>query len=514
MATILIDGFDDYGPSGVYTPSLSNSLSEGGWSIATVYTQPNIVNGLAGVGGYAIQFNNNIAEPEILSKTLPANYTRIIGGFKFSGNLLTYAGCAFVDNTTTQCSIVVNSISGFITIKQGSNGNTLGQSSVSIASNSVHEIEFDITFGNPGSWSVALDGVVCLSGSGVTQQSSNNYINVFQFAEFGVGGAGNGICNFDDLYLFDDTTSFNNSMLLSNPVVFSEAPIGDQQTEFTNLGNVFGNIYSTYYYEFSGGYNTGNNTLYLTPFIPNVNCTIEFIVINGTNAPGTSYPSVNFKGVIYADNGGVPGTLLSTGTQVTGINQSQQLELPLTSPQSLTAGVTYWLGFINDTNAELQQFNGSSTGYVATNTYSSGAPSTAPTMTGGQTSLYMFGLCVNASTNWESVALQPPIGDLSSVASPSVGIGDFYVFAALSTSTQTVYSVAVRANARLTYAGSHTFDLVVSSNSTQGNGSNTNINPTLNYAWYSSYFDVDPNTGSSWTVASTNAAYAGMKIVS
>ena len=518
MATILIEGFDKYGPAGVAIPAPGPSLNMGRWSSLTGYL-PSIVSGLAGLGGYAMQLGTVPSSfSGILSTTLPANYSRLIGGFRFTTNLGGYVGCTFYDNTTSQCSILVQPTSGLISIYTGLEGTLLAMSSASVAANTVHYIEFDITFGigTAGGYTVWLDGVQVLSGTGTTITSAHTYANVFQLCELGYSA--NTTSAFDDLYLFDSTTAFNNAALLSNPTVVTQFPIGDHQKQFGNIGSVFGNSYCgnsnpTYAYILFG------NNMYLMPFTPNVNCTINSIGIYPCVGYGGTSGSANFKGLLYADSAGLPGALLSGGTQVTGCSSGQLLTMPLATPQVLVAGTQYWLGLMGDTAVYMQDFDGlgnllTTKGYVANNTYSSGAPTPAPSMTPGQATLCVFGICTGAATNWESEALNPPIGDMSAVSSATPLVEDLYTFPAVPTQVGDVYSVGVSGNAKLTYASAHTIELLASSSGVSGAGSRGAQTPTLNYAWYDTYFDVDPNTSAPWTPTAVSAGFYGMVVAS
>jgi hypothetical protein len=259
--------------------------------------------------------------------------------------------------------------------------------------------------------------------------------------------------------------------------------------------------------------------MYLMPFTPNVNCTINSIGIYPCVGYGGTSGSANFKGLLYADSAGLPGALLSRGTQVTGCSSGQLLTMPLATPQALVAGTQYWLGLMLDTTVYMQDFDGlgsspTTKGYVANNTYSSGAPTPAPSMTPGQATLCVFGICTGAATNWESEALNPPIGDMSAVSSATPLVEDLYTFPAVPTQVVDVYSVCVSGNAKLTYASAHTIELLALSSGVGGAGSRGTQTPTLNYAWYDTYFDVDPNTGAPWTPAAVSAGFYGMVVAS
>ena len=186
MATRLVDGFDKYGKGGQTLPTPRSLLAQGKWS-AGPFGNIFIIPGLSSVG-YAVELDVFFSEITYISQTLGANYARIIGGFRATSDLLAPVGCTFFDNTTAQCSITIEPISGFLAIKQGANGTIMGLSTSSMAASTIHYIEFDITFnvnGALGGWTIALDGVQALAGTGVTSQSGNNFANVFQFSAYG-----------------------------------------------------------------------------------------------------------------------------------------------------------------------------------------------------------------------------------------------------------------------------------------------------------------------------------------
>ena len=270
MATILIEGFDKYGPANINLPTLFASLSQGGWNvtgngIGVPAEEVSIVNGLTG-SGYALAIVPNASGDEAIvnvNRALGANYGQIIGGFRFTVDYPEdegLIGIQLTDNITSQCSIWIRPLSGTISITEGNNGTVLATSAAAVAYNTTHYLEFSISFGSSGSgtYTIWLDGVQILNGTGTTQQSANAYCNVFQYTATAPTATPASII-VDDMYLFDTTTGFNNAALLTNPVVVTQWPTADQQTEFTNLGNAFGNTYSAN----SGSYSDNANSLYL-----------------------------------------------------------------------------------------------------------------------------------------------------------------------------------------------------------------------------------------------------------
>ncbi len=135
-------------------------------------------------------------------------------------------------------------------------------------------------------------------------------------------------------------------------------------------------------------------------------------------SPGATSETAKFKAVAYADSTGAPGSLLSSGTEVVGCTSGSTLTGALVTPQSLTAGTPCWIGFITDTSVILQQADSGTSGYKASNTYASGAPGTAPAMTGGQASWLLYGNVSGITGhNWLELDNNPALGDLSSVYS-------------------------------------------------------------------------------------------------
>ncbi len=533
MATIFIEGFDKYGPPGLNTgagtvpayPQLSNVLPQGGWTLAnTNNMKPTIAAGLSGQG-YALAISavtsgSSSDAPGYVSKTLPQNYSRLIGGFRFNSDVLGLNGISFVDGSTPQCSIYINRTSGFITVntggiaqtQSGATGTALGTSSASVAANSNHYLEYDITFAGSGggSYTIWLDGVEILSGGGTTIVTTNAYANVVQFNSY-TNSLSTNTPSFqvDDVYLFDPTTSYNNAVLLSNPFIITQFPTSDSSVQFTPEAVIVG--YPTANLLTNTNEEIFANHLYLLPVVPEVNCTANSIVIMCESIAGA--PQV--KPAIYANSSGVPGSLLSGGSGVTPSTTNQPVTLPLTSSVALTAGTTYWIGFIvGGTYGNFNMVDGTSNGYTASATYSSGPPSTAPTMTSGQSTVFLYAACTAPGHNFAAINLNPAQGAISYVQDGTVGAQDTFGFAALPSYVGSVYTVVVSANVEMTAAGSHTLDLVAISGGTTGNGAKTGQALTTSYAWYDSPFDTDPNTTLPWSATNVSLATYGYKLAS
>ncbi len=307
MATVFVEGWDKYGPSGISNGALVALLVQGEWTGMSVNYRTwngsiSIVNGLSATG-YALQIENDNVTPVSVYKTLPAFYPRLMGGFRFRSELFNICGITLFDSGIAQCSVTINT-TGTMSVRSGNiDATSLSTSTSSISSNSVHYLEFDITIGSSGSYHVWLDGLSIISGIGNTQAgTAANHVNGMAFA-LDI----NATLAVDDLYLFDTTGSANNAVLLTNPRIETQYPTGDAESrQFTNSASLLG-------YAYSATSNTdapGANTIYLRQYTPEVNVTL-----NSISCVPQSIVSAKFKALLYSDSAAVPHTLLATGAR-------------------------------------------------------------------------------------------------------------------------------------------------------------------------------------------------------
>jgi hypothetical protein len=517
MAALWLDGFDHFGPAGQTTPSASSLMLA---DYQTAHGSLAIAAPLSTSGGYALAITN-LANYG-LAKSLPAS-GRLVGGFRFSSPIvasqspnwsfeLQHAG-------TTICSITFDGPAAKLSIRTGiRTGTILATAAAALLANSIHYLEWDITFGAASAYQVWLDGISIMSGTGNTG-SGQTTADGFAFWANGTGSS----ITVDDLYVFDTTGAVNNAVVLTSPVVVTQYPLGDSQKQWTNAGNVIlpaglgsgmtgvGNT--------SGANNSpGANQLCLMRFVPAVACTLNSV---GLQMLATS-STANFRATLYADSGGTPGALVATGTQVTGCTTGTANTLPFASGQALTAGTAYWLGYIVDTVAQLAVFEAttvSTLGQRKANTYSSGAPATGAGMTLNQVTWEIWGNCTGAAGNYSSILGNPangtgPAGDNATINGSTVGAEDLYGFPALPGLVSTVYAVAVKAHVKRSDSGARTVDLHTVSGGTDGTGSAAAQTPPTSYGWQTSYFDTDPHTGAAWTATAVNTATHGPRIAS
>jgi hypothetical protein len=492
MALIFMDGFDKYGGLNSNAGYASLLMTAGEWN-----SSGNLCTIVAGLSspGFAMQPGGT----GTLTKVLPTNYNRLIGGIRISSAFTGTCGVYFLDGGTVQCCI---SIASTVTFRNGTVGGTvIATSPTSITANSIHYYEWDITFGNSASYQIWMDGVSVMSGTGDTTASANAFANGFQLTQPSAAGA----CQFDDLYIFDPTGSTNNAVLLTSPRVETTFPTSDGTVQFGFGAAILGSAGQ----RTQGSVATVANCMGLRRFTPVVAGTINSISISSNASSATA----NFRPVIYSDSSGAAGTLMSAGSTVTGISSGVPLTLNLTTPQSLSAGTQYWLGFMTDTAFNMAASDNNALGYRANATFSSGAPGTAPAMTAGFGSWLLWGNLTGVTgNNWYEVSLSPPAGLPSYVFDATVGHEDLYNFGPLSALPAVVYGVAVKAYIQRSDSGAKSVSLRILSSGTDSGGSVTGIVPATSFGWLTSLFITEPSAGAPWTGITLNAAQSGLKV--
>jgi len=295
-------------------------------------------------------------------------------------------------------------------------------------------------------------------------------------------------------------------VLNTNPRIETQFPTADSSVQFSVGAAILGSAYQAT----SSVTSIGAGSFILRGYTAAVGCVLNSVSM----VPTTTSGSAKFKSCVYADSSGVPGSLLATGTEVVGCTSGTTLTSSFSSPPSLSASTKYWIGFINDTAINLQMSDTHNLGCSKTNTYASGPPNPAGTMTFSQGSYLIWGNVSSTGANYYEVDINPPPGDLSYVASSTVSNQDLYSFAALSTTPQNIYTMAVKGYIRKSDTGARTVSVVTSSSGSSSTGSNSGVTPATSYAWIDSFFDTDPHTSAAWTQTGLNAATSGVEVAS
>lgn len=119
--------------------------------------------------------------------------------------------------------------------------------------------------------------------------------------------------------------------------------------------------------------NTGADRIWISSFALTESALVHTLVVH---VGPTGGKSTTLRGVIYADAGGTPTTLLGTTDQValSGSAARGWLALPLASPLSLAPG-TYWLGTHNATQLGIEYRSATGCTRFTSDLYGDGASS-------------------------------------------------------------------------------------------------------------------------------------------
>lgn len=500
MATpfIFTDGFDVYGPAGT-TPVMTTQ-----WT-STTGNVPIIVAGLSSPG-YAARMQNNGA----MFKNFGASYTRIVASIRFNCNLAGLTAISFMNSASNAFTFTFET-SGIINLRTGSGTGAIIAGGGAILASSTHVLTFDITIGASGAYTVNLDGLPLYSGTGNTanSQASINTISP------NISTSSNQTLNLDDLMLLDPAQAgYNSAVLTANAVIETQWVSSDDQTQFTNDGNILPlNGFPGIARINDPAVNTANS-LYLARVTAPSNCNLISLAL----VPSSASATAKYKGVLYADSAGVPGALVATGTEVVGATAGVPIVMPFAAPQALVSGTSYWIGYINDTAVNMHTYDGSTGLFVfrrKANTYTSGAPSPAGTGFVADEDMHMWGVATGSDANFASLKLIPPPATAQSqIHSSTVGQEDLFNFPALVTNPSTIFGTAVKGFVSKSDAGARTVSFNNKSGATDVTGSAPGQALATTSLWQGSYFDVDPATGVAWTLSGANAAKAGVSVAS
>jgi len=522
-----IDGFDKYGPIAALYPPLNTEMLGSEWTGVS----PNgyfIVSDSLAFGGTSLKLihEGNSTEEQGYYKSLPGNYARSIGGVTImwegdSREVASYRCCiGFWSGVGSQTTIGINLL-GQIVVMRGNPQNSpvvLATSVEVVAMETPCCIEWDITFNNTtGSVAIYLNGVLTsinLTDVDNCAQADNSY-NRFRLFGYNSGSYPIGHY-FDHLYLWSYLVSGGpDTPCLTNPIIETQKASSDSTVAFTPGKAIIGDPYYTSANPTSlsgpiitiSSNSVAANSLFLRKFIAPVGGTLTEIRISSA----AQLSQAKLKGVVYSDNGSgsAPNTLLSTGTEVVGINGNQSL--PLSTPPTVVAGTIYWIGWITDTAINIRNSELLTNGYRAANTYTSGAPVTAPAMTAGQNSAMIYGVITSTGPNSGSLGIDV-YNDNTYVASGTGLAEDLYTPVNFLSVPSTVYSVAVKAKVRKLDAGARTLNLRMKSGAMTVSGSTVDQSAPVAVDWMSSYFDTDPNTGVAWVGSDLAAAKIGFKL--
>lgn len=212
MSIIFMDGFDyvnNTGGAGGRKWAQGNSdngTGPGRFGGQMMYT------GGAGTGG--VQANMTNAQGDVINcNTIILGYAMLVSGYNGGGfggfQPPEYSCINFNDQGNCQCTLWIDPSTFFLSVRLG-NGNQTIPTTILITEYTPplglwFYLEIKITFGNPGSVELRVDGDVIGSATGTTITNANSYCNNFQFCSFNSSSSGvqGGVWNYDDLYVIN-----------------------------------------------------------------------------------------------------------------------------------------------------------------------------------------------------------------------------------------------------------------------------------------------------------------------
>jgi hypothetical protein len=215
----------------------------------------------------------------------------------------------------------------------------------------------------------------------------------------------------------------------------------------------------------------------------------------------------NAQVAIYAADalGAAPGTLLYTSAVVTnpGIGVAT---FTFSGSPWVAQGRFYYVVLLTDATITVNTASGASKWSVA-RTYASGFPNPAPAVAGPTTSppFFTLNLTGNAVTVSEAIAN----GDTDFVFDATVGDSDLYDMDDLPVLPAAIIGVVSKL-CKKSDAGARQGQVLLKSGATQVTGPDTVLSSTYTYLYRVDA--VDPNTGTTWTLANLNAVQVGQKV--
>jgi hypothetical protein len=137
----------------------------------------------------------------------------------------------------------------------------------------------------------------------------------------------------------------------------------------------------------------GANTIWVAPITTTGAMSLDSIEI----MPASPTTTGKFAAVLYSDNLGAPGTLVSFGGIITGCMTGVPIISQFSQPPGLLNATKYWIGFMTDTAVGFQKANdvGAGGGLQQSNTWTNGPPG----IFSGSTATPDFQMWANCTTS-------------------------------------------------------------------------------------------------------------------
>lgn len=219
MTLLWVDGFDLLGSADITTKwnggLVQTGTNGGSTSISNVAANTPYGAGQSLISGW---INFNTGSGSYIYTNIGFTRSTLICGFAY--NVGTFGNdnppiLGFMDSTSTQCTLNINSTSNFLQVKRGATVLATGTTVIHINQWNYFEIQVTFATGATGSVAVHVNGVSDISASSVqtasTSNASANGVAIGQLAARFSIGTTNAI--YDDLYVCDTSGGVNNTFL-------------------------------------------------------------------------------------------------------------------------------------------------------------------------------------------------------------------------------------------------------------------------------------------------------------
>lgn len=345
--------------------------------------------------------------------------------------------------------------------------------------------------------------------------TSNNFAQTFQVVSGTHGVTSIGQAYLDDLWVYDDSGSAPNGFIGDVRAIPLMPNADTADADFTPLtsGGTAGTT-------ITGG-NSGTinaDTIYWEQFVAPIGGLLSGSVTVNVNTALTGkaklaiYDSDAYDETNSEEN---PKTLLTTSNEVTNPGTGNQT-FTFASPPTLRKGRKYFWAMLIDTTRTTflttDTTTGSHTRFTASNTYVSGFPTTAPTLTRVALQRDFTINTSIASSHFGNVNEDVQDGATSYVQSSNIADVDLYNLFDLASTPTSIFGVSVRSVMAKSDAGARGGQVEIKSGSTVTDLTAKNLSTTFTH--YSDTQDTDPDTSAAWTATGVNSLKIGPKVAS
>lgn len=144
----------------------------------------------------------------------------------------------------------------------------------------------------------------------------------------------------------------------------------------------------------AANYTVNANQVFLMPITPDGAMELDTISF----MPFSTSATINWVGLVYEDNNGVPGLIVGQSEVTTGISTLTETSVSFLSPPGLNTNQTYWIGMMADEDFAVKVADDTfHTGVQFANTFTNGGPGVAPSVTTGRPDLQLWATMTTAA---------------------------------------------------------------------------------------------------------------------